>query len=127
MTRNPDRTGLNRLARIALLAAALTGFGATAAAAHAHLTASDPADGAELATAPDSATLTFSEAVTVTAIHITDARGQAVEASRNGGMAPAKQTRLSLPLLAPGLYGLAWRAQSADGHPMSGTLSFTIR
>ena len=41
--------------------------------------------------------------------------------------APAAATvSVALPRLAPGTYAAAWAAEGADGHKMSGTISFMV-
>src|SRR4051794_14808492 len=67
----------------ALLAALLCGssFGASPAAAHAALTATDPADGAVVKTAPEQVRLTFSEGVLLSrdSVRILDPKSNRVD------------------------------------------------
>jgi len=96
------------------------------AAAHSELRASVPATGARLAAAPDGAVLTFNEAVQVTAFRLFRASGEEVALTRAGAIATAPEFRIALPALAPGAYRIEWRIISADGHPVGGTIRFTV-
>ena len=98
---------------------------ASLAHAHAHLTSSVPADASRLSTSPPNLVLNFSEAAVLTAASI-----------QKPGAAPRKllplptraapQVSFALPPLAPGAYVVSWRALSADGHIMPGSVHFTI-
>ncbi len=119
--------GPTRLALAVLLGAlALLGT-AGPAAAHAQLVSTDPADGALLATAPSQVTLSFDEPVRLTSqeIRVYDADGQAVAstASTSGrDVAIALEDTASLR----GTYVVGWFVVSADGHPISGSLTFSV-
>ncbi|MFC3226560.1 copper resistance protein CopC [Marinibaculum pumilum] len=110
-----------------MLAAAIGLFATAPAFAHARLTSSDPADGAKLSAAPTSARLSFSETVLVTDVSLAGAAGREVETHRESAMRPAAQSEVTFDALPPGDYRLQWRAQSADGHPMSGSIGFTVK
>jgi methionine-rich copper-binding protein CopC len=109
-------------ALIAILVAALA---ATPAAAHASLISSSPPDGAAVATAPTKVELIFSEAVgALSIIAVTGPDGvQVVDGPTQIQNAWAVQPLKTLT--AVGLYKIAYRAVSADGHPVSGRLTFT--
>lgn len=95
------------------------------ASAHDALVSTDPADGATVATAPDAVTLTFAEPAL--------AIGTTLRVTGPGGDVQSGAPRLvddivtqSLAAGIPaGIYRIAWRVTSADGHPVSGQLSFT--
>lgn len=93
--------------------------------AHASLLGTDPAEGAVLATSPDRITLRFDEPVTLPdkAIQLFDAAGVAVPAD-----AAATDTAVTVtpPSVLSGTYLVAWRVISADGHPVVGSLSFSV-
>ncbi len=100
---------------------------ATAAQAHDQLTGSAPADGSSTAVVPARVTLTFSEPVLAvgTAVVVTGPAGQV-----QSGPAVLTGSTVSEPLRAgspAGRYSVTWRATAADGHVVSGTLSFTAR
>ncbi|MBZ5735926.1 copper resistance protein CopC [Nocardioides sp. TRM66260-LWL] len=115
-----------RLAAGLLLAAsALLGAGAPALA-HAALVSSDPADGATLDAAPRQVTFTFSEAMSEPAyvvVRAADGTSVTQGAPRVENAVVVQSLRADL---APGRYTMAYRAVSADGHPVSDQLSFTV-
>lgn len=92
--------------------------------AHAHLSASVPAEGSTVR-APEQITLSFSEAARVTALTI---RGEGGAEQKLSPLptATAKQVTVPVPKLVPGRYTVSWRVLSEDGHVMSGTLHFSV-
>lgn len=108
----------------ALVAGALT---AAPAGAHDSLVSSDPADGAVLGAPPAAVTLEFSGEVipTGTQVVVTDASGAPVDAGAPEVV--GTQVVAALPADLPaGAYTVAWRVVSSDGHPIEGTLGFTL-
>lgn len=101
---------------------------AAPARAHAELEASDPQDGATLAVAPTDLTFTFGEdilpegnAVTLTDV-ASDARLEVGPVEVEGDT-----VSVSWPQSSPaGEFRAAYRVVSADGHPIDGTISFTV-
>ncbi|GAA1476572.1 copper resistance CopC/CopD family protein [Nocardioides aestuarii] len=117
----------SRLALAVLLGVlALLGTAAPAAA-HAQLVATDPADGALLETAPSEVTLTFDEPVRLTAQEITvyDADGATVPSSARTTGTDVVIT-LDDPSSLRGTHVVGWFVVSADGHPISGSLTFSV-
>ncbi|MFF3650061.1 copper resistance CopC/CopD family protein [Streptomyces sp. NPDC002181] len=122
---------LPRLALVlaALLAALFTAAGP--ASAHAALTASDPQDGAVVATAPAQVTLSFSEQVAMgdDSIRVMDPQGKRVDTGELRDMCSGTTIRYGTALhsgLPDGTYTVAWQAISADSHPVSGAFTFSI-
>ncbi|WP_406183627.1 copper resistance CopC/CopD family protein [Streptomyces sp. NBC_01006] len=122
---------LPRLALVlaALLAALFTAAGP--ASAHAALTASDPKDGAVVATAPAQVTLSFSEQVAMgdDSIRVMDPQGRRVDTGELRDMCSGTTIRYGTALhsgLPDGTYTVAWQAVSADSHPVSGAFTFSI-
>ncbi|TQK97968.1 copper transport protein [Streptomyces puniciscabiei] len=122
-----------RPGRLALLCAGLflLVLGTAApASAHAALRSTDPADGTLLRTAPRHVTLTFTESVGL----LTDSFRVYDPANHRLRTGPAEHApgrsdtaRVSLPAkLADGTYTVAWRVVSADSHPVSGALTFSV-
>ena len=116
----------NRVLPAALvMAVSLT---ATAASAHAHMTAATPAAESTV-TAPRSVTLTFSERLVpaFSSLEITNAAGTrstvATTVSEDGKTLVGT---LSAPLTT-GRYTVQWAIASGDGHRMTGTHAFTVR
>jgi len=116
------RLAVGLLAVFVLLAAlALPGR----AFAHAALIKADPADGAVLAQSPAQFSLTFSEPVSPLVLTL---------ARPDGTPVPLTSFRLSDQTVAidnpeplkPGTHVLSWRVISADGHPVGGSVLFSI-
>lgn len=100
--------------------------GAGTASAHASLVGTDPAKGAVLPTAPEQATLTFSEPVRLPdgAVDLFDADGHELPAQARS---VDDTVVVSLPAqLDSGTFVLSWRVVSADSHPISGALNFSV-
>ncbi|MFF5701619.1 copper resistance CopC/CopD family protein [Streptomyces sp. NPDC012794] len=122
------------LPRLALVLAALLATLFTTAgpaAAHAALTASDPQDGAVVATAPAQITLSFSEQVAMgdDSIRVMDPQGKRVDTGELRDMCSGSVIRYGTALhsgLPNGTYTVAWQAVSADSHPISGAFTFSI-
>ncbi|MET3613292.1 copper transport protein [Rhizobium aquaticum] len=95
------------------------------ALAHAQLLSSDPNDGAVLASAPAAVTLTFNEPVSPITIKLARPDGSVslIDTIRSDGSAI---TITLPPALANGSYALSYRVISEDGHPIGGTLGFSI-
>ncbi len=111
---------------VALLHALLLSLGASPAAAHATLVSTDPAEGEVLAETPDVVTFTFDERVSLTdqGIRVFDAQGEPVSAD-----ASSTDTVVTADLpdeLDDGTYVVTYRVVSADGHPIAGSLTFSI-
>lgn len=107
---------------------ALAALAAVAAPASAHdaLLSTDPADGTAVEVAPDAVRLTFSDAVIElgTAVLVTGPDGRPISV----GPPTVSGTVVSQPLgpeRPAGGYVVEWRVTSADGHPISGQVTFT--
>ncbi|WP_405960884.1 copper resistance protein CopC [Streptomyces sp. NBC_00024] len=116
-----------------LLGAVLVLFllgGVGTASAHAALKGSDPVDGSVLDAAPREVTLRFTESVSLLedSIRVVDPENRAVDTGRPGRAGGRADTaRVTLPTgLDDGTYTIAWRVVSADSHPISGALLFSI-
>jgi len=114
------------VACLTLLAVAAGVATAAPAVAHATLLSSDPAEGEVLASTPDTVTFTFDEPVSLAAdaVQVFDAVGEPVES-----VASSRDVVVTTDLpdeLPDGTYVVVWRAVSADGHPIAGSLSFSI-
>jgi hypothetical protein len=111
---------------LAALAALL--LGVSPAAAHSELESSDPQDGATLSAPPGAISFTFNEelleqgnAITLTEV-ATGTRLPLGEVQVGGDT-----VSVDWPEASPaGEYRAAYRVVSADGHPIDGTVSFTV-
>ena len=126
--RGPGRRALGRLLVVLAAAAYAVLLSTSPAQAHATLIGTDPEEGAVLDQAPETITFTFDEAVTLPPAGVTvyDAKGEEVtsEATASGTEMQVALTEASS--LGDGTYVVAWRAVSADGHPISGSLTFAV-
>jgi copper transport protein len=115
-----------------LLAAALGALALAPAAAQAHATleATTPARGVDLKTAPRAVTFRFDEPVegNFGAVRVYDAKGRRVDDSKvvhPGGRGPEVSVGLK-PGLSDGTYTATYRVISADSHPVSGGVVFSV-
>lgn len=116
------------LASIALALACLLAL-AGAAQGHALLESSTPARGAQLTQAPPEVSFTFSEAVesSLGAVQVFNTEGEQVQSSDLERSADANTVGAKLPADLPdGLYTATYRVISADSHPISGGITFTL-
>jgi methionine-rich copper-binding protein CopC len=99
-------------------------FAPSSASAHSNAVDIDPAPGATLKTLPAKATVTFNETPKQVDLALTGPDGELhVLAARVKG----STVTVALPTNGPhGTYRLAYRVVSADGHPVSGTTTFTV-
>jgi copper transport protein len=98
---------------------------ATGASAHASLVAMEPADGSVLALAPKTVQLRFNEAVTPAVIRLIDAEGRVRDDA--SVRATGDTIVVTLPDHLPrGTQLISYRVISADGHPVGGSLVFSI-
>jgi methionine-rich copper-binding protein CopC len=97
------------------------------AAAHDELISSTPENGAVLDTQPGEVTLTFS--ATVMDIGATTQVLDGEGADWAAGAPVLSGSQVSIPLrdgMPDGAYQLGWRVVSSDGHPIEGTLKFSV-
>jgi methionine-rich copper-binding protein CopC len=115
---------------IAVLAAVLALPGLVSA--HAKLVSSNPEDGATLAAAPATITLTFDDELESegAALVVTDASGAAVDKGDGGvdlGDTERKTMKVSLKDgLGAGSYTATWTVIGDDGHEITGAIAFAV-
>ena len=114
------------LVLVALAAALAVVVPAGPASAHASLVGTDPVDGAVLPQAPDQVVFTFNETVRLTGQPITvyDADGRQVDSTATAS--GSEVTVVPEEELTDGTYVVGWFVLSADGHPVSGSLTFSV-
>jgi methionine-rich copper-binding protein CopC len=96
-----------------------------AAHGHAMLETSSPPNHAVLKAAPTSIDLTFGHPTKLVALKLQ--KGNDIVPLVIDTSAPASKTfSIALPALAPGKYQANWSTLALDGHPMKGTLAFTV-
>jgi copper transport protein len=110
---------------LACLAALLSALCiASAAWAHATLLSSEPADGSVLAQPPKMVQLHFNESVAPSVIGVIDAAGKAREVTMR---AVGQSVLIVLPDDLPqGTQIVSYRVVSQDGHPVAGSMVFSI-
>ncbi len=119
------RALLLRLTAAILAAVFASGLCAGSAFAHATLIAAEPADGAIVASAPQTVTLRFSEPARPLVARLTRPGGHTEILKEIGEKGP--HIVLTLPAgLENGTYVLSWRVASSDGHPIGGGLVFSV-
>jgi copper transport protein len=97
---------------------------ATGAWAHASLLQAEPADGSVLAEAPKAVQLRFNESVAPATASLIDADGKAHDVTMR---AVDQSVVIALPDRLPrGTQVLSYRVVSQDGHPVAGSLVFSI-
>ena len=95
------------------------------ALAHAALVEATPADGATIDQVPKIVRLRFNEPVSVMVVRLTDAQGR----SHLGLTATARNETLDIAMpadLPRGSHLLSYRVTSGDGHPIGGSVVFSI-
>jgi len=117
-----------RLRLVALAIAALSALPVALAApafAHSGLETSNPADGAVISEAPASISLTFDEELLADADSISLNRADGTNVTSANVQPIGKTVELPWPADLPaGDYQAAYRVVSADGHPVTGAITF---
>jgi methionine-rich copper-binding protein CopC len=113
---------------VGILAVVAILFGMSPAGAHAELESSDPQDGASLSSAPAAISFVFGEEILPegNAVTLTDV---AADARLEVGPVEVEGDTVSVawPKASPaGEFRAAYRVVSADGHPIDGTINFTV-
>ncbi|WP_030806376.1 copper resistance CopC/CopD family protein [Streptomyces sp. NRRL F-2799] len=103
---------------------------ASPASAHAALRATDPEDGTILQRAPRTLTLTYTESVGLLtdSFRVYDPENHRLRTGQADHV-PGRADTVRVPLptrMAKGTYVVAWRVVSADSHPVSGALTFSV-
>jgi hypothetical protein len=122
-----SRTLLVRALGAAALAAAVGLIGTTPAFGHASQTGSSPEAGAVLDTAPSSVEVTFdTPLMDVGAALVVRSEGGTV-ISDSTPEVDRTRIRVAVPTTAaPGMYTVAFRVVSQDGHPITSTFDYTV-
>jgi copper transport protein len=125
---SPSRNSL-RLARwVAALSASVAALLLFAAPAwsHAALKSVTPADGATLATQPESVVIEFSATIedTVKEATLLPPSGKPI---RDAWEADESRITIEMPAsTTPGTWGIEWRVLGGDGHPLTGSTTFVV-
>lgn len=84
-----------------------------------------PANGAMLMGSPAEFSITFPHAMRLTSLVLRAPGLEELRVDLEGNAASATQS-VALPTLAPATYAVTWTAEGADGHSMTGDLSFMV-
>jgi copper transport protein len=98
---------------------------AKGASAHASLVSTEPSDGSVMSQTPKTVRLRFSEPVTPAAIKLIDGEGR----TRDDVAVSARDDTIEIRLpdnLAQGAQFISYRVVSSDGHPVGGSLTFSL-
>lgn len=100
---------------------------AAPAFAHARLISSDPPVNGVLDAAPDTVLLTFSEPVETEfgQLQVAGPNGQRLDEAPPSADGPEVRVPIGAPT-TPGIYTVAYRVISADGHPIEGSFTFEL-
>lgn len=97
------------------------------AAAHSTVVATDPADGARIATGPGRVSITFNENLQPSFPSLTVVGPDGNLWSKGKPVVDGPTVSIEVGDLGPaGTYTMAYRVTSADGHPVSGTRAFEL-
>ncbi|MPY59988.1 copper resistance CopC family protein [Streptomyces spongiae] len=125
-----DRRAVRTAARVLVLPATLAALAVSVprAAAHTELDASSPGANTTLAGLPPSVTLTFSDTMAEKYAKVAVTGPDGTSAATGEPQVAGKAVTLALdPAASPGRYTVGYRVVSADGHPVSGAYSFTVK
>ncbi len=115
-----------QLVVLALVGVALL-LGAGTAFAHNVLVTSDPADGSSVATGPSRVTLTFDLPVQEGFAAITVIGPDGLRFQHGPAAVDSNVVSMAVNPLGPaGRYTIGYRVVSGDGHPVSGSVGFTL-
>ena len=118
----------HRLRVIPFALAALL-LSATSALPHASPVRTNPPANGTVPSAPREVSILFGERVEVSsdAIIVQDANGARVDEGNARVDANGRVVRASLRALSAGVYTVAWRVRSADGHTAQGKFTFRVQ
>jgi copper transport protein len=111
--------------RILVIAFAMLACGHAAPAwAHASLVSTNPADGTVVAAAPSQLTLAFSEPVAPIVLRLIGPDGTSTPLERY--QLKDKTLVIEAPAMERGTHVISWRVTSEDGHPVGGSVVFSV-
>lgn len=119
---------VRRLLLLALVLVAAVLGASSPASAHNSMASSTPEDGSTVTAPLDVARFVFTKDVPLETLTVTLTDPSGVRTTLPGSThgADAKEVVTPLPALADGAHTLRWRLVSADGHAITGRVSFTV-
>ncbi|QNG20860.1 copper resistance protein CopC [Rhodococcus triatomae] len=116
-----------RVVLVGLFTMIATTLGVGTASAHSVVTGSNPAEGEQISAGPDRVSVTFNEALQETFPALTVVGPDGNLWTRSEPSVEGATVSAELGELGPvGDYTIAYRVTSADGHPVNGTITFTL-
>ncbi|MFE5707502.1 copper resistance protein CopC [Rhodococcus koreensis] len=126
MRRHTTFTSVKVIA-VGLLTMLASMLGAGTALAHSVVISSTPENGAEIASGPERVSVTFNEALQESFASLTVVGPDGNLWTKGDPVVEGPTVSAELGELGPaGVYTVAFRVTSADGHPVSGTRTFTL-
>ena len=126
MRRHTTFTSVKVIA-VGLLTMLASMLGAGTALAHSVVIGSTPENGAEIASGPERVSVTFNEALQESFASLTVVGPDGNLWNKGDPVVEGPTVSAELGELGPtGVYTVAFRVTSADGHPVSGTRTFTL-
>ncbi|GCE39666.1 Copper resistance protein CopC [Rhodococcus wratislaviensis] len=126
MRRHTTVTSVKVIA-VGLLTMLASMLGAGTALAHSVVIGSTPENGAEIASGPERVSVTFNEALQESFASLTVVGPDGNLWTKGDPVVEGPTVSAELGELGPaGVYTVAFRVTSADGHPVSGTRTFTL-
>ncbi|QSE91312.1 copper resistance protein CopC [Rhodococcus pseudokoreensis] len=126
MRRHTTFTSVKVIA-VGLLTMLASMLGAGTALAHSVVIGSTPENGAEIASGPERVSVTFNEALQESFASLTVVGPDGNLWTKSDPVVEGPTVSAELGELGPaGVYTVAFRVTSADGHPVSGTRTFTL-
>ena len=110
-----------------MILAGLIGLWAGAAAAHSPLEATTPAADAVIAQVPEVLAFDFKNDIRLTRVTMTHADADGVDLDLSGHEGFMTDYAIPLSEQDDGIYLIEWRGLGVDGHPMTGSFSFTVQ
>lgn len=118
---------MNKLVTIVAAAAAVLLLGVAPAQAHSTLIGSTPAADATGASSPDEIELEFNQSINTAFATVTLTDSAGTQRGSSEAIIDAERVRLAIPEpLTAGDYTVGYRVVSADGHPITGSYTFTV-
>lgn len=116
-----------RVVAVGLFTLLMLALTAGPASAHSVVTGSTPEDGAQIAAGPEQVSVTFNEALQEAFASLTVVGPDGNLWSKSDPIVSGATVSTEVGELGPtGEYTIAYRVTSADGHPVSGTRTFTL-
>jgi len=125
--RRPTTFTSVKVIAVGLLTMLASMLGAGTALAHSVVISSTPENGAEIASGPERVSVTFNEALQESFASLTVVGPDGNLWTKGDPAVEGPTVSAELGELGPaGVYTVAFRVTSADGHPVSGTRTFTL-